>query len=91
MPSNPGHVFPHFGFRIASIDLSFRYKPLLDPHILYRSASSSSGRAVAAASCISASYWRINSGSTATVGGARETSATNSYMLIGILQCTNDV
>ena len=44
----------------------------------YKSASSSSGRATLAAFFISSSYCFINSGSTCTVGGASEISATNS-------------
>ena len=50
--------------------------------ILYKSLSSSSGRAVAAACCISNWYWAISSGSTWTVGGARDTSATKSYKVL---------
>jgi hypothetical protein len=43
-------------------------------------SSSSSGRGWAAASAISASYWRITLGSTVTSGGANAGDATNSRL-----------
>lgn len=49
---------------------------------VYKSASSSSGRGIWAASFISCWYWASNSASTVAVGGARAGAATNSYTTI---------